>query len=245
MDWTRNAAGALVVGRKDFESARVYLRRNAGFDFDEFWKKATAESLLNEPLGSTQSCLSVQEIASISTKIAHGIPAERLTTIKMHLAGCSECQENLVLYSEIEADSRARENRANPFVLAPCAGVRWEAGALELDLTLLRGASLSLPLSIVAESVRLDGVFSARGCVLETIDMPAMNVQAFRATFRPSLDVLDLQSGSICDWVRLKGKMISGESFQARSLVCFKPEGEYRQAHVAPARAKESHALKR
>jgi hypothetical protein len=228
MDWTRNADGALVVGRKDFDSARAYLRRHAGFDFDDFWKKATAESLLKEPLGSTQSCLSVQEIASMGTRIADGIPTERVATIKMHLNECAECQENLALYREIEAGSKEREKRESPFVLAPYAGVRHEAGALKLDLTLLRGASLSLPSSIVAESVRLDGVLSARGCILETIEMPGMNVHAFRATFRPSSDVLDLQSGSICDWVVLKGKMKSGQSFKARSLVCFKPQGEYR-----------------
>jgi hypothetical protein len=79
---------------------------------------------------------------------------------------------------------------------------------------------------IDSESVVVSGAIFARGCQIEEIKAPENHEGSRLFVAR-----CEMQSSHLptvpwdvhCDWVEARGKLVSGQEFSTRSLLCFQP----------------------
>lgn len=222
--------GPQVVSMADVSDAKATLRRLSDVDVDAFLEQASVAHLLTTPLGLSERCLSVNELADQAALIRENsdIASGDLRLISDHIGSCSECRANLATYLDVEEKStyESLEGGLSAFVCHQDKIIATPFEAEQLDFVLcLRGIEPEESVKIVPNSVVIDGVCQAHGCTLERIAPPPAvgHTISWRANFRPSWRQLpeDVLEGTFCDIVKVSGETEGGMSFSGRSLICF------------------------
>src|SRR5437764_15061245 len=79
---------------EDAKRARERLQRTTSFDIDRFFADHTVDVIFSTPLGSTQDCLTVDQIAEAAEDKLEG-------DAKPHLQHCDECLAQLHSYRRL------------------------------------------------------------------------------------------------------------------------------------------------
>jgi hypothetical protein len=225
-------ARSRVVGRKEAAAALEYLRAHSRVDLDHFLANADAATLLASPLGPTDQCLSVDDVAEYVESETKSISRARRQELEKHLAACRDCRANADLYERLLR--RSTEEAAEPDataleieILHPDEIAVPAESEDEVELVLLaRGLDLAKALTIDADSLILRSDFiTARARSLKRLSKPMEYGAraAFAARFHVDWTKLHgVGEPELCDWVQLEGKTVSGVAFSTRSLLCFK-----------------------
>lgn len=227
-------AAARVVGRAEIEEALAWARSRFGSEVLERFESLDPQALLNEPLGITDVCLSINEVAAfLESDGERGLSATRLSEVRHHLAECDLCQDNLHLYESLKARNEGLRDPQHAGDVGPEISVHLyePEGPIDCDadeIEFLLTASGGLPgtsTDIDPESLKLEGhLLESRDYTLSRLstDPWILADVAYSVRFRPDFNRRQLRRTAmpICDWVRLEGRTTAGEPFFARSLLC-------------------------
>ncbi len=213
----RQGPTARVVGRKEYDEAVVYLRAHGGLDVDAFLAKAGA-NLLDEPMGPTPECLSVNQIGD---HVAHRA-GETARSLDTHLAGCADCRANVGLYRSLEESEPFRIEDSAPVTVS-----EGKRGSLELILVSMAAPATAIePKSLVVKG-GLGYRRETRCLSIRKLDEPKRfgGRAAFAARFPHAGRYFSGTKAGVSDYLEVKGKTTDGTPFQVRGLLNFRRGG--------------------
>jgi hypothetical protein len=141
-----------IVTSEQARSARIYLEKHSGFDFESFEKSLEVRKILEEPLGPSFECLSAEAVAAlVESGATEGMAmygagvsalAERTVT---HSEVCQACFDNIALYIELKRASLTRAMEKDVPNLPPSLLIGSEGRLEQTDLGNRRlGLSLTM-----------------------------------------------------------------------------------------------------
>lgn len=222
-DTTTNttAPEAPVVGEREYAKAVEYLRQHSRLDIDDFLSRVQPLDLLQAPVGPTEQCLSIDQIADIAdsdVSVAARYPQQRV-----HLAHCQDCRGAAELYDALQEEDFSSYETELDLELYSQRRVTLSAEHDEpLEIIVLNKSAAGIE-SINPATVRLRGPVDAEGCTIKTLP-PTDDYGAPEAAvlaFGRYASRLPENFSALCDQVILEGKTYSGASFRKAALLCF------------------------
>lgn len=213
------APEAPVVGEREYTKALEYLRQHSPVDIDDFLSRVRPLDLLQAPVGPTEQCISIDQIAAIADSNAS--TASPYVEHRVHLAQCHDCREAAELYDELREDDFSSFETELDLELYSQRRVTVPAEHDEpLEIIVLNKSTTGIE-SINPASVRLRGPVVAEGCTIRTLPDDYGAPEAAVLAFEKYASRLPAEFSALCDQVILEGKTYTGATFRKTGLLCF------------------------
>lgn len=204
---------ASPLSDEDFQRSEHYLRDQLGTHYPEFARALDFSLSLDEPVGSTPSCLSMAQIRVFTTRSAR--TKVRLLD-KVHLALCGECRWYATAYEEQAATPSTIDGINIDLYEQEPIVVRVAPEPL-VDLVLIGSATERIEPS----SLRLRGLLSAGQPTIAPLrrkydGRPAVSV-SFHRVKGPPKELTDC----LFDLAELHGRTESGEYFFRKRFMTY------------------------